>query len=491
MIKNKYKIHNIKELEELAKTISSNLEKGDIIALIGEIGSGKTTLSKFLINQLTSIEINQINSPTFNLYQSYNKNNVLVNHYDFYRIEKYQDLDEIDLEDSYKNGITIIEWADKYINALTQDYIEIHLTEKLSYREYKITPKGKLRKRIKNINSLDNFLKKTNLKINKLEDIYGDASKRKYCRLHLEDKTLILMDSSQEKKKINPTKLSTSISDYIHICKYLEKINIRVPELFYTDIKREYLIEEDFGDLKYSHIISKENFKELYQPAIDTLLHISEIHHPNNLEVNGKTYDIPEYDKKIYLNEVEIFIKFYWPFIKGTICTSAIEKEFMDIWNELLIKISSDKSLVLRDFHSPNLMLLKDEENHKKCGVIDFQDALLGHPIYDLVSLCQDARITISEEEETFLIETYKSKFNFNNYQFDRSNFIDHYCILGTQRSMKILGIFARLSILDSRNDYLVHMPRVINYIKRNMQNSNLSDLSKWLDLNFKEEFYV
>ena len=165
MIKNKYKIHSIKELEELAKTISSNLEKGDIIALIGEIGSGKTTLSKFLINQLTSIEINQINSPTFNLYQSYNKNNVLVNHYDFYRIEKYQDLDEIDLEDSYKNGITIIEWADKYINALTQDYIEIHLTEKLSYREYKITPKGKLRKRIKNINSLDNFLKKTNLKL--------------------------------------------------------------------------------------------------------------------------------------------------------------------------------------------------------------------------------------------------------------------------------------------------------------------------------------
>jgi aminoglycoside/choline kinase family phosphotransferase len=68
---------------------------------------------------------------------------------------------------------------------------------------------------------------------------------------------------------------------------------------------------------------------------------------------------------------------------------------------------------------------------------------------------------------------------------------MDQYCILGAQRSLKILGIFARLSIIDNRNDYIVHMPRIINYIRRNMKNSNLSNLSNWLKLNFKEEFYV
>lgn len=491
MIREKYNIANIRELEDLARVISKILVKGDIVALIGEIGSGKTTFSKRLINELTSIHINEINSPTFNLYTIYDKNGVQVNHYDFYRVENSEDLLEIDLIESYKSGITIIEWADKYINALKNDYIEVHLKEKKNHREYQVIGRGSFRQRIKNANSLEYFLDQTNLKINRQEDIKGDASKRKYHRLYTENSTLILMDSSQEKKIASPTKLSTSINDYIHICKYLEKINIRVPKLFYTDTENEYLIEEDFGDLQYSQVVSAGNFKELYQPAISTLLHITRINHPHDLEVDGMKYKIPEYDNMTYLNEIEIFIKFYWPYKKGHICSPSTQNEFMDIFNELLGKLSSDKSLVLRDFHSPNLMFLNTEKNHRKCGVIDFQDALIGHPIYDLVSLSQDARVTITEEQENFLLEQYKVEFDYNNYNFDKSTIMDQYCILGAQRSLKILGIFARLSIIDNRNDYIGHMPRIINYIRKNMKNSNLSNLSNWLKLNFKEEFYV
>ena len=491
MIREKYKITDIRELKDLARSISKILVKGDVVALIGEIGSGKTTFSKRLINELTSIQVNEISSPTFNLYSIYNKNGVQVNHYDFYRVEDSEDLSEIDLAESYESGITIIEWADKYINVLKNDYIEVHIREKRYHREYQVIGRGNFIQRIKNANSLEYFLEQTNLKINWQENIQGDASKRKYNRLYTEDTTLILMDSSQEKKTANPTKLSTSINDYIHICKYLEKINIRVPKLFYTDTENEYLIEEDFGDLQYSRIVSERNFIELYQPAINTLLHITEIDHPHDLEVGDMTYKIPEYDDMTYLNEIEIFIKFYWPYKKGVICSQSTQNEFMDIFSELLGKLTSDKSLVLRDFHSPNLMFLDTEKNHRKCGVIDFQDALIGHPIYDLVSLSQDARVTITEEQENFLIEQYKDGVNYNNYNFDKSTIMDQYCILGVQRSLKILGIFARLSIIDNRNDYIIHMPRVIHYIRRNIKNSNLSDLSNWLKLNFKEEFYV
>ena len=107
MIREKYKITDIRELQDLARSISKILVKGDVVALIGEIGSGKTTFSKRLINELTSIQVNEISSPTFNLYSIYNKNGVQVNHYDFYRVEDSEDLSEIDLAESYESGITI------------------------------------------------------------------------------------------------------------------------------------------------------------------------------------------------------------------------------------------------------------------------------------------------------------------------------------------------------------------------------------------------
>jgi aminoglycoside/choline kinase family phosphotransferase len=115
----------------------------------------------------------------------------------------------------------------------------------------------------------------------------------------------------------------------------------------------------------------------------------------------------------------------------------------------------------------------------------------LGHPLYDLVSLAQDARFTISEDQERYIVDTFEDKFLFNDFQLSKSSFNEQYKILAIQRSLKILGIFARLSLLEGKNNYIIHMPRVVDYIRRSMDCSLLHNLTHWLKINFKDIFDV
>ena len=238
-------------------------------------------------------------------------------------------------------------------------------------------------------------------------------------------------------------------------------------------------------------MLTNENYQKLYNPAIKTLIHISNINHPKNISTNSNPHYLKEFDLDIYLNEAEIFIDYYWPFIHGKQCNADKKQEFTHVMGEVYSNLTDDKTLMLRDFHSPNLLFLENEDGFRKCAVIDFQDALFGHPLYDLVSLTNDARITIDEYQENYLIDLYKKDFPFNNFQFDSLSFIEQYHILGVQRSIKILGIFARLAILETNQNYLVHMPRVICYIKRIMQSGSIQTLACWLNQNFKETFDV
>lgn len=484
-------IKDIKDTKLFTENLCKIIESNDVILLNGKIGSGKTTLARHIINQILQIDISEITSPTFNLYQVYENNNQKINHYDFYRIENDIDLQEIDLEDSLGEGITIIEWADKYQNYLPDSYLEIEILEIDCFRTYKLRGCGSFKNRINKHNSLVSFLSKFKKPIIKVEKIQGDASKRIYKRIQTKEESLILMIYDEKEKKENPSKLSEQIHDYVSICQYLSDINIRVPKIYAVDYKNQFLIQEDFGDLKYSEIFLKEDFRKLYEPAIDTLINIAKNECPKNIKTDQAIYKFEDYDKNIYLSEVNIFIDWYWPYVKGSVCIDDIKLEFLEIWKNLLDKISDDKSLVLRDFHSPNLIFQPHGNGIGKCGVIDFQDALIGHPLYDLVSLAQDARVSIKLDQEFFLIEYYMKNLNFKNYQFNNHEFMNQYNILGAQRALKILGVFARLSMAYQKHEYLIHIPRILDYINRNIRNESLTSLSSWLTKNFPEEKYV
>jgi aminoglycoside/choline kinase family phosphotransferase len=144
----------------------------------------------------------------------------------------------------------------------------------------------------------------------------------------------------------------------------------------------------------------------------------------------------------------------------------------------------------LRDFHSPNLIWIPEREGLKRVGLIDTQDAVLGHPAYDLVSLAQDARVDVSEEMQDHIVAHYLM-LRGKQVGFDEDAFLASYAVLGAQRATKILGIFARLSRRDGKHQYLKHMPRVSGYLTRNLAHPALAELKDWYETHVPEALAV
>jgi aminoglycoside/choline kinase family phosphotransferase len=139
---------------------------------------------------------------------------------------------------------------------------------------------------------------------------------------------------------------------------------------------------------------------------------------------------------------------------------------------------------VLRDFHSPNLLWLPDREGVARVGLLDFQDALMGPPAYDLASLLQDARVDVPEMMEITLLSRYTRARRAADADFDAPYFARLYATLGAQRASKILGIFARLDRRDGKPQYLRHMPRVWGYLQRSLAHPALAGLRTWYKAN-------
>ena len=159
-------------------------------------------------------------------------------------------------------------------------------------------------------------------------------------------------------------------------------------------------------------------------------------------------------------------------------------KDWDKIWNNLLKSVSYKKRcVVLRDFHVDNIFYLRDRNKLEKIGLIDFQDSLIGHPAYDLVSLLQDVRVFISIKEQNNFYNYYKKHAKINQNEFKYA-----YLVLGTQRLFKIIGIFKKLALKQGKIDYLRYLPRTKPLIKYNLKNSIFNELKMWLKINSKNE---
>jgi ATPase, YjeE family len=229
MIHSKYISQNLSDLEKLVKELAPLLNEGGVMTLNGQIGAGKTTFAKLIIQELTQIPLEDIVSPTFNLYHTYNKDTLEIAHYDFYRIESEMELLEIDLNESITNKICIIEWADKFRDLLPKDRIEIFIKYTKNERVYRINPLGKFREVVSNLAKIENFLGGLDINFTELQRLPGDASNRQYYRVMSSDNNMILMDATQEsviKRKAGQT---NGIDDFIHIREYLDSIDVKCP----------------------------------------------------------------------------------------------------------------------------------------------------------------------------------------------------------------------------------------------------------------------
>jgi len=181
------------------------------------------------------------------------------------------------------------------------------------------------------------------------------------------------------------------------------------------------------------------------------------------------------------LIEVELALDWYAPHVARIAVSSGARMQFLAIWRELLSPVLAERATwTLRDYHSPNLHWLPDREGVARVGLIDFQDAVIGPPAYDLASLLQDARVDVSEDLEMRLAALYLRRRAAADPAFEAQRFAAGYAAMGAQRTTKILGIFARLDRRDGKPQYLEHLPRIERYLAKNLAHPLLRPLALW-----------
>jgi hypothetical protein len=305
----------------------------------------------------------------------------------------------------------------------------------------------------------DEFLKQAGWVGAAISPLAGDASFRRYFRIRSGDGArAVLMDAPPPHEDPRP---------FIDVAEYLAAGGFRAPAIFAKDLTRGMVLLEDFGDEQMREHLDHfpENEAVVYRKAIDTIIDLSRV----------ECADLPPYDAAAYMREVRLLSEWYMPAMQLAVDQAGFDA----IWTEALKPVADcQRVTVLRDYHAENIMLLEDGGQ----GLIDFQDALIGHPAYDLVSLLQDARRQVSPEFETEMRAYYQ-----HAAQPD-DDFDLHYALLGAQRNTKIIGIFTRLWKRDGKERYLSFLPRMWGMLERDLEHPGLMPLKAWFDTNIPPE---
>ena len=291
-----------------------------------------------------------------------------------------------------------------------------------------------------------------------IEPLPGDASFRRYFRIRSADgaRTAMLMDAPPPQEDTTP---------FLHVGRWLTDNGLRAPEIHAEDGARGFVLMEDFGDVRMRDRLDvvPQDEEAAYRTAIDAL---AELH-----RLPPGPFD--PYDMAVYQREAALLPEWYCP-AAGIAVDAA---SYAAAWDEALAPMLVRQVpgvTVLRDYHAENIMLLPDGAQ----GLIDFQDALVGHPAYDLVSLLQDARRDVSPELERAMLEHYATQARAD------ADFAADYARLGAQRNAKIVGIFARLWKRDGKPRYLAMIPRVWEAMERDLAHPALAPVAAWFDAN-------
>lgn len=295
----------------------------------------------------------------------------------------------------------------------------------------------------------------------RIEPLASDASFRRYFRVIDGDRKAVLMDAPPPHDDPRP---------FIEIANYLTSQGFVAPQILAKNLEHGLVLIEDFGNDRMREIVDAEPEREraLYRDLMDLLARLHRI----------ETAALPPYDRATYQREAGLFTEWYCPAVGIEIDNEG----FVAAWDVVLADVLAAQAppvTVLRDYHAENIMLI---DGGKRLGLLDFQDALAGHPAYDVVSMLQDARRDVDASLEAEMLEHYRAT------AAPRAGFEDAYWILGAQRNAKILGIFTRLWKRDGKAHYLRFQSRVWRYLERDLAHPALAPVKAWFDANIAEE---
>ncbi len=291
------------------------------------------------------------------------------------------------------------------------------------------------------------------------EPLTGDASVRKYFRLRQEDRTAILMDASAIPQTVGP---------FVQVDQHLCQLGFSAPQILAQDRANRFLVLEDYGEDTFARLLDRRFEPEpLFCLATDLLIRLHQ--QDGAAPANWRTYH-PE----SMLADLELYLDWCTPR-----ATSDEKAEFRELWREVLpLAHHVPASLLLRDYHAANLMLLPERADWRRAGLLDFQDAYVGPVTYDLMSLLEDARRDVPEELRRKMVSRYLTQFP----TLDREAFTTSLTILAAVRHTRVLAIFERLSQVENKHDYKrLHSPRVHALLQSALRHPTLSRLNRWI----------
>lgn len=480
----------------LAADVARWVRPGDLVTLAGDLGAGKTTFARALIRALMRDPDLEVPSPTFTLMQIYEGGSYPIVHADLYRIGRPEELAELGWEEAADGALVVVEWPEHAGLYLTGDRLDIAFSidagRGADYRAATLTGIGAMAPRLTLAHAINALLAGTEWSTAERIPMQGDASTRAYERLRKPaGQTAVLMISPPRpdgpalrsgKSYGALAHLAEDISAFVAIDKGLRMAGLSAPEILALDRATGVALLEDFGG--EGVVDSQGVILERYAEAVAALAHLHHSPLPDTLPVADQLiYRLAPYDIDALAIEVELLLDWYAPHVAHATLTSGAQATFVNLWRHTLRDIvNMAATWTLRDYHSPNLLWLPQRTSFARVGVIDFQDCVLGHPAYDVVSLLQDARIDVPDEMELRLLGLYAQLRQAGGERFDIAGFASAYAVLGAQRATKILGIFARLDKRDHKPDYLAHLPRIAKYLAKNLAHPLLSELHGWYE---------
>lgn len=448
----------------LGARLGGALVPGDAVFLIGDLGAGKSALARAAIQTALGAEV-PVPSPTFTLMQEYEGPRGRIVHADLYRLSDPEEVVELGLDEASGAAAILIEWPERLQGDGPGDRLEIHLTMgERQGRDVTLVaagPRGEALRRAV-LRTRDDlmaaFLSRAGWGDARIGLLAGDASNRRYLRLSRGGERAVLMDAPPERGE--------DVRPFAAVSDALSARRLSAPEVLARDAAHGFLLLEDLGDALYARICERDPSLEtpIYEAAVDLLTGLRAL----------PTDAVPPYDAETLAREASLLTEWWVPD-----ASDDLKAEYLGLIAETTQDVAQDRSaLVLRDYHAENLIWLPERRGDARVGLLDYQDALLGHPAYDLVSLLEDARRDLSPG----LAEAMIARFLRARPDLEPEAFRAAYDALGAQRNAKIVGIFARLCRRDGKPRYIDLIPRVWAHLMRDLSSDRLAPLRRFVE---------
>ncbi|WP_421996888.1 aminoglycoside phosphotransferase family protein [Reyranella sp.] len=292
----------------------------------------------------------------------------------------------------------------------------------------------------------------------------GDASFRKYFRLSRPRGSAVVMDAPPPEEDVRP---------FVRVARHLLDLGLSAPVVHAVDEAAGFLLLEDLGDDTFARVLAAGGDEAtLYARATDVLV---------TLQQAGPRALLPglgAYAGEALIDAAMLLPEWYLPAATGRPTPTEETAAYRAAWQDCLANLPAlPDTLLLRDYHQDNLLWLPARTGVRACGLLDFQDAQLGHPAYDLVSLIEDARRDVPPPVHATCMDRYLGETG-----LARDDFETGFALMAAQRHARVIGLFVRLRDRDGKPDYLPHLPRVWRQFERALGHQALEPLRRWVD---------